>query len=526
MTNESQSRKISEFLALSSLPADTQVTFISGGTNYKMTLADFQAALGVTGSIVQAGDPAASPVLDDQGAIKAIRNLEDGNGIIISVSPQNGLTVSHNFQRLTEGLPVVSDLTVSSPTFKSLIAGTDITLSETGNKITISRTGAAPPVSTKTVQVQQLSDLPTASGGVVTLAAETDYLFQNDISVGTDRFQLSDNTVIRAADSQVIKLTYTGTGTMFTGVDIGAQIKEIALDCPNGQLMDISSSVGGKVFQISESGVDNCQTIGVTSGMAAVQFNQVNFNNVVLDGWSCGGGNSILLIQSCLATMQAGTFLDLASGTYDAVSIISLFTTLNGSSVGLSGLSNSGNINVGGLGSVVNSRFFGAGTPLNTISPNDSLWQFAENDDIADTRPDGLLSVNGPLTVAISAANTPVKIGALSGDWVAERTSQMVADTNGRLTFTGGKDFVFPLLGSVSAEPVSGTNKTLTFYIAINGSIVANSGATTTVSSGGPKNTPVPWQANFNPADYLELWVENNSDATDVAINSGILRAN
>jgi hypothetical protein len=172
---------------------------------------------------------------------------------------------------------------------------------------------------------------------------------------------------------------------------------------------------------------------------------------------------------------------------------------------------------------VTNSRFFGAGTPLNNITPDDARWQFAENDDIADTRPDALLSLTTPSTVTISAANTPVKI---AGPWNSERASQMTAATNGTITYNAEKDATLPMLASLSAEPVTGTNKSITFYIAINGSVVTNSGAKTTVSAGGPKNTPVPWQSILNPTDTIEVWVENNTDTTNIQINTGILRVN
>ena len=49
-----------------------------------------------------------------------------------------------------------------------------------GNTIQIALSGA--PVSTKTVIVTEASDFPTPSAGVITLAADTDYLISNDIA--------------------------------------------------------------------------------------------------------------------------------------------------------------------------------------------------------------------------------------------------------------------------------------------------------------------------------------------------------
>ena len=89
----SQNRKISKFPANTVIPSDAVLTFVSGATNFKITLSDFLAALNVTGTIVQEGAVSSIPVLDTQGSVHKIRNLKGGTGIDIFVNPDNGITI-------------------------------------------------------------------------------------------------------------------------------------------------------------------------------------------------------------------------------------------------------------------------------------------------------------------------------------------------------------------------------------------------------------------------------------------------
>jgi len=137
MTDRAFGVKQSDFTAQTSVPAGSFLGFFNNGYNYKISYANFISGLGVTGTIVQDGDPAGTPVLDVQGTINNIRNLEDGSGISCNVSPQNGIEISHNFTVNATGLPIMLNSTAASPTFVSLVAGTGINLSAVGSTIEI-----------------------------------------------------------------------------------------------------------------------------------------------------------------------------------------------------------------------------------------------------------------------------------------------------------------------------------------------------------------------------------------------------
>jgi hypothetical protein len=374
--------------------------------------------------------------------------------------------------------------------------------------------------------VNELSDLPAPSGGVIPLVADTDYLFVDDVSLGTNRIAPANNTIFRAADSSIITLTYTGSATMFTAVDKTFRMDRIKVSCASGQLLDITATVPGCVLQLTDMTIDSCDTIGTLGALTSVQFNNVAWNDIKTDGMTLTGAHTALYMQDNLVTLNGGTFVDLGTATIEGFTLTNPFAILAGGTTFLTGLASSGNVNSGGLGSVVNGRFSGAGTILSTISPDDARWNFFVNDGIQDTRPDGLLSLNGIKTVTIAAANTPVKIGGVAADWVIERTSQVTGNTDGRLTYDGERVATLPILANISAEAASGSNKDITFYIAIDGAIIANSAQATAVSAGAPKNTPIPWQDALANAQFVEVWVENNTDTVDIVVNTGILRLN
>lgn len=85
--------KTSQFPAQTSLPSDAIIPYVSGSTNYTITLANFQASLGVTGTISQLGTEGV-PVLDIQGSAKRIRNLVAGDGIDIQINENDEIVIS------------------------------------------------------------------------------------------------------------------------------------------------------------------------------------------------------------------------------------------------------------------------------------------------------------------------------------------------------------------------------------------------------------------------------------------------
>jgi hypothetical protein len=138
MVDRSYGVRQSQFIEETSVPAGSSLGFFNNGYNYQITYANFLSGLGVTGSIDQDGDPAGVPVLDIQGTVNYIRNLEAGAGVSINVSAQNGIEIEHNFTVDSTGEPLMQDVGDPSPTIVSLVAGTGIDIVTSGSTIEIS----------------------------------------------------------------------------------------------------------------------------------------------------------------------------------------------------------------------------------------------------------------------------------------------------------------------------------------------------------------------------------------------------
>lgn len=143
MVDRSYGVRQSQFIEQTSIPAGSSLGFFANNYNYQITYDNFLAGLGVTGTIEQDGAVTGTPVLDVQGTVNVIRNIEDGAGIVTSVSAENGIEISHNFTVDTTGEPLMLNITDPSPTFVSLVAGTGISLTTAGDTIEIQAQQAA-----------------------------------------------------------------------------------------------------------------------------------------------------------------------------------------------------------------------------------------------------------------------------------------------------------------------------------------------------------------------------------------------
>ena len=137
MVDRTQGRKKSDFVAKTTVEAGAFMDYFVNGTNYKITYANFLGGLGVTGSIEQDGDPTGTAVLDIDGTVNKIRNIENGAGILASVSAQNGVEIKHNFAADSTGSPLLLNVTDATPDIASLVGGNGISVTSTSNYVTI-----------------------------------------------------------------------------------------------------------------------------------------------------------------------------------------------------------------------------------------------------------------------------------------------------------------------------------------------------------------------------------------------------
>lgn len=386
-------------------------------------------------------------------------------------------------------------------------------------------TGSA-SLSTKQVGVNDLSHLPIPSGGVITLADDTLYFIGNDIDLGVNRLVMGNNTVIDGLDFFTSAITYTGTGDMITSVNKSFRLKNVGFYCINGTFANFSdvAPLTSSFILFQAIAVWECKNLGTVSnlGLLSIEFSQ--FANITTGGLLFVGSFGNLVFSKSLGVINSGTFMDFGTSNFNGIEIATFRVVTASGTTAFSGLPSSGNINIGGIGAIQQGRFDGVGTILSGLTVDDALWNFFGNDDIANTRADGLLSMidNATETVILS-------IGAavlVAGTWVNVTTSQFSATAAGRLTYIGGRPAKLPVTISTAVTVSSGVNQEIHFHIHLNGSIIEESKTETNIDSTDIKNQTNVWQLTMFPDDFLELFVENNSTTNNVTVIDAKFRIN
>ena len=210
MVRRATGRRKSDFVAQDTVPANSFMDYFVDNTNYRISYTNLVSGLGVTGTIVTTGSGTAAPVLEKDGTINKIRNIENGSGIAASISATDGVEIKHNFTVDATGSPLMLNTTATSPTFVSLFAGSGISLTATGNIIAISSNDALHYVE---------SFLQTNTTDTVIAATTTPVLI-----AGT--WEFGANTGFTQTSGG--KLTYNGSDTAVLTVHASISIEPVS----------------------------------------------------------------------------------------------------------------------------------------------------------------------------------------------------------------------------------------------------------------------------------------------------------
>jgi hypothetical protein len=101
----------------------------------------------------------------------------------------------------------------------------------------------------------------------------------------------------------------------------------------------------------------------------------------------------------------------------------------------------------------------------------------------------------------------------------------MTVSTAGRVTYDGANDKEVTVDINTTIITASGSAIDVTVYLAKNGSVIANSARSSEdAGATAPVNTLVTWLLSLSTDDYLEIWIENNTDTTNLILQDAVLR--
>lgn len=375
------------------------------------------------------------------------------------------------------------------------------------------------------VHVNVLADLPSPSGGFITLAAATTYLFGANINIGTDYLKFSAGSDISAAAAFTSTITYTGTVPMLQGADVNATIKDITLICASSDAYSWADTGGGgnSIIIISDVLIIACLTVGTFDDINTLVINGMTVVSCT-DGLVLLGDSHVGLRLVSLAMLSTDTGyvgIDLTSATMKTVNIDGVILVGGAGSIGIKGDAASANITTGFIANVSNTQFTGVTTTLSGITVDDIRWNFQANGVVQDTMADSLLSMTSNTTDTVLAVGVP---SLVLGTWVDERSSHFTNTAAGRATYDGERDLLVPVDADVTVEPVSGTNKSIRLFLALNGTVITDSGRAILLDTNNPRQINIHWQLNLSTTDYVELYIENETDSVDVTVIDATLR--
>lgn len=334
----------------------------------------------------------------------------------------------------------------------------------------------------------------------------------------------SDFAVFTCGSTYGPTVTFTGTGDMFSGTDTNFYMHDANVDAGIGnRTFNFVDTIGGqKLVTLINVIVANTASFGRFEDMNFVGITNSSCANAA-DGIDIiGTSTGVVSIYKLGLISTSASFIGINLNSSQAFlfEFDNLFISAPSGAFGISGLASNGNVPTGRRASVNNCEFFGAMTDLQNITVNDVRWNFSGNTPTRDSMQFGLLSLIANTTQTV-APSSPTLV---AGTWTVEDTSFFTGTTGGRLTYNGERDIYVDIGAVVSIEPASGSNKSLSTFIALNGTVIANSARTVVVSAGSPQSVTSQWLLQLSNGDYLEMFVQNNTDAINILVSSAIMK--
>jgi hypothetical protein len=367
------------------------------------------------------------------------------------------------------------------------------------------------------VEVNELTDLPSAVSGVITLTGGYTYLFLKHIDLGGSRLVCGQDTVIVGWSSENCSISSTGLSgatALVTSV-YSLPIRNISLT--HALVFDLQGD--GTTTALDWFGVNllNCASGGTIKDYTNFVFGDgalLNSGGFIFDGTI-----GTIAFSNCLfdtaSTKTAITVLSTCNVSRRLRIIYSSFVTLSGET----GVDFSSSATVGDEKYILDTcNFSGGGTYTSGLTHTSNKALFANCVGITNTSTRGLLyMINNSTDTTIGSPNVNVWVKA-AGTTTSGSLSKFTMPSNNRLTYTGAFSQSFMVHVNASVRS-AGTNIVISIGIAKNGTILSESEMTlrtTTSNIEYPGSTLA--VVDMISTDYIELFVKTTT-STDVRVS-------
>lgn len=366
---------------------------------------------------------------------------------------------------------------------------------------------------TSVVFVKQLSDLPAAVSGTITLTGNTTYKISGTISLGTSILVMGNGTSIKGSNQATDILYYTGSGTMINISDVSGDISTVSISCASGIVFNADCSTGLCNYLLYGVVITGAKTLGTIQGFNNFVIQSSLITGTTTSGFSLGtthATGNFATINSEFSS-NAGTLFALSTSTIGFMTIHgNIFYCTAGQTVF------SGTPTVNNKINVIDNSFTGGGTYTSqNIVPSNIYCQFISNIGVDPSESVGeCYLVANTTSTTITVQGTFYKAAGTTSAGTLERFTH----SNNRLTYTGLE--TIKLLVTSAASVTSATNnETLGTKLAKNGTVInaseAESRQTTANQSVNCISKSI---VQFSTGDYVELFVTNKTSTGAVTV--------
>jgi hypothetical protein len=365
--------------------------------------------------------------------------------------------------------------------------------------------------------INQKSDLPTPSGGVITLADSITYFFTAIVDLTGDRIVCGQNTVILGSSSEncYIKSTGLSSSTALITSNYSLPIRNISFT--HGTVFNLDGD--GVTTALDWFGINfvNCATVGTIKDYSNFVMGDSAFLNSA--GMTFNGSIGTIAFGNCLFDCSTGGTAIILPST---LTVSRRFRIIYSSFVTLSGESS---INVSSSATIGDEKYIldtvnfgGGGTYISGVNQTSNKTLFTNCVGIANTSTRGFYyMVNNTTDTPIGVPNVNTWVKAL-GTTTADSNNSKFTHSNNRLTYTGAFNTSF-LVSVNTAVRAGASNQNISIGIAKNGSILTNSEMTIRTSTSNQEHPgSTQYQIDLVTNDYVELFVKN-SQQTDVRVS-------
>lgn len=373
--------------------------------------------------------------------------------------------------------------------------------------------------------IQSLSDFPDPVAGVITLEALTAYQIDGPIDLGSNRIVgFGDNSMF-GKNPYSDSITSSNTGNCISGEDTNLLIQELTLICASGVLFDFKNTAGNentKFFVLENSLIVGGSKLGNFENLARVAFFISGAPFTIVTGFTFAGSSNGEFASHFFASIDVtGVLFDFGTAVFREINVSNSPYIASATNTWVSGLANGGNMLAGNIGQLTHNSITGGFMPtLTNISADDEEWRIIANTDVADTNPgahDGFVNNATATTIGVGDGDDG-NPKLLAGTWSIQDSSHFTCTAAGRCTYNGINPITVDISVSIKFTVSSGTNKDISFFTAMNGVARTGTEIGNNVDANDFKSATLLDQIMFTTNDYVEIFLENNTDTNNVVV--------